>query len=117
VSKDIQQLRDFVEYAGLLRGDEKGEAQVFCDRLFRAFRHQGYKEAGATLEYRIKKKSAQGTSFADLVWKPRLLIEMKRRGEKLYLHYKQWFRQKSGGDSAVSPEFVIAGMIFHPSRV
>jgi type II restriction/modification system DNA methylase subunit YeeA len=91
VSKDIQQLRDFVEYAGLLRGDEKGEAQVFCDRLFRAFGHQGYKEAGATLEYRIKKKSAQGTSFADLVWKPRLLIEMKRRGEKLYLHYKQAF--------------------------
>ena len=31
--------------------------------------------------------------------------------------YNQWFRQKSGGDSAVSPEFVIAGMIFHPSRV
>src|SRR5262244_1125592 len=29
----------------------------------------------------------------------------------------QWSRQKSGGDSAVSPEFVIAGMIFHPSRV
>src|SRR5262249_49338247 len=31
--------------------------------------------------------------------------------------YKQWSGQKSGGDSAVSPEFVIAGMIFHPSRV
>jgi hypothetical protein len=30
---------------------------------------------------------------------------------------RQWFRQKSGGDSAVSSEFVIAGMIFHPSRV
>ena len=29
----------------------------------------------------------------------------------------QWFRQKSGGDSAVCSEFVIAGMIFHPSRV
>src|SRR5262245_47934589 len=29
----------------------------------------------------------------------------------------QWFGQKSGGDSAVRPEFVIAGMIFHPSRV
>ena len=33
-------------------------------------------------------------------------------------HYiDQWFRQKSGGDSAVSSEFVIAGMIFHHSRV
>ena len=29
----------------------------------------------------------------------------------------QWSRQKSGGDSAISSEFVIAGMIFHPSRV
>src|SRR5215468_10840849 len=30
---------------------------------------------------------------------------------------RQCSRQKSGGDSAVRPEFVIAGMIFHPSRV
>jgi hypothetical protein len=39
--------------------------------------------------------------------------------EKAQFSYvlRQWFRQKSGGDSAVSPEFVIAGMIFHPSRV
>jgi hypothetical protein len=29
----------------------------------------------------------------------------------------QWSGQKSGGDSTVRPEFVIAGMIFHPSRV
>src|SRR5712692_857197 len=29
----------------------------------------------------------------------------------------QWSGQKSGGDSAVSAEFLIAGMIFHPSRV
>jgi len=74
-----------------LDGDEKGEAQVFCDRLFIAFGHEGYKEAGATLEYRIKKKTTRSTSFADLVWKPRALIEMKKRGEKLYLHYKQAF--------------------------
>ena len=32
-------------------------------------------------------------------------------------HFEQWSRQKSGGDSAVRSEFVIAGMIFHPSRV
>jgi RNA-directed DNA polymerase len=30
---------------------------------------------------------------------------------------RQWFGQKSCGDSAVRSEFVIAGMIFHPSRV
>jgi hypothetical protein len=78
---DVQLIRNFVEYVGLLRGDEKGEAQVFCDRLFRAFGDRGYKEAGATLEYRIRRRSTRGTSFADLVWKPRLLIEMKKRGE------------------------------------
>jgi hypothetical protein len=88
---DIQLIRNFVDYVGLLRGDEKGEAQVFCDRLFRAFGHRGYKEAGATLEYRIRRRSTRGTSFADLMWKPRLLIEMKKRGENLYLHYKQAF--------------------------
>ncbi len=37
----------FVEYASTLSGDEGGEAQVICDRLFRAFGHQGYKEVGA----------------------------------------------------------------------
>jgi type II restriction/modification system DNA methylase subunit YeeA len=88
---DIQLIRNFVEYVGLLRGDEKGEAQVFCDRLFQAFGHRGYREAGATLEYRIRRRSTGGTSFADLVWKPRLLIEMKKRGENLYLHYRQAF--------------------------
>jgi hypothetical protein len=31
------------------------------------------------------------------------------------LHH-QWSGQKSGGDSAVSSEFLIAGLIFHPSR-
>ncbi|MGE0760082.1 MAG: DNA methyltransferase, partial [Pirellulaceae bacterium] len=87
----VQKIEQFLEYVQLLKGDEKGEAQVFCDRLFQAFGHKGYKEAGAELEFRIKKQSTGGTSFADLIWKPRLLIEMKKRGEKLFLHYKQAF--------------------------
>ena len=91
MSKIVEDLLHFVEYAKTLDGDEKGEAQVFCDRLFRAFGHAGYKEAGATLEFRIKKASAKGTSFADLMWKPRLLLEMKKAGEKLHLHYGQAF--------------------------
>jgi hypothetical protein len=33
------------------------------------------------------------------------------------IFHQQWSRQKSGGDSAVRSEFVIASMIFHPSRV
>lgn len=91
MSKLVDDLSDFVAYAQTLEGDEKGEAQVFCDRLFRAFGHAGYKEAGATLEFRLKKASGRGTSFADLVWKPRLLIEMKKGGEKLQLHVRQAF--------------------------
>ena len=91
MSKVVERIEKFVEYVGLLKGDEIGEAQVFCDRLFQAFGHEGYKEAGATLEARIKKASSKGTSFADLLWKPRLLIEMKKGGEKLHLHYQQAF--------------------------
>ena len=82
MSKIADDLKAFIEYVEILSGDEKGEAQVFCDRLFRAFGHRGYKEAGATLEFRIKKRSTKGTSFADLMWKPRLLLEMKRRPPK-----------------------------------
>jgi len=86
-----RQLQDFVAYAKTLRGDEKGEAQVFLDRLFRAFSQGGYKEAGATLEERVKNAEG-GTGFADLVWKPKVLIEMKKRGEDLSRHLLQAFR-------------------------
>ena len=72
----------FVNYVRSLKGDEKGEAQVFCDRLFRAFGHEGYKEAGATLEERVKLADGR-TKFADLRWGKSLLIEMKKRGERL----------------------------------
>lgn len=60
-----------------LRGDEKGEAQVFLDRFFQALGYDGVYEAGATLEYRLTNDTG-GTSFADLLWKPRVLIEMKK---------------------------------------
>jgi len=35
--------------------------------------------------------SGKGACFADLLWKPRLLMEMKKGGEKLHLHYQQAF--------------------------
>ena len=89
-SETVENLRLFADYARSLEGDEKGEAQVFCDRLFRAFGHEGYKEAGATLEYRVREKGRR-TKFADLLWRPRLLLEMKKRGEKLERHYSQAF--------------------------
>jgi SAM-dependent methyltransferase len=90
MSAAVEPIRQFVEYARTLSGDEKGEAQVFCDRLFQAFGHGGYKEAGATLEFRVKGQG-KSTRFADLLWRPRLLIEMKKRGEKLQRHYTQAF--------------------------
>lgn len=71
--------------------DEKGEAQVFCERLFQAFGHKGYLEAGAKLEDRVSKKGGKGKKFIDLIWKPVLLIEMKSAGAKLNLHYQQAF--------------------------
>ena len=51
-----KRLANFVSWVGVnIEGDEKGEAQVFLDRFFQAFGHAGLKEAGATLEERIKK--------------------------------------------------------------
>ncbi|MDV6295228.1 DNA methyltransferase [Rhodococcus aetherivorans] len=85
-------LAAFVQYRHqYLSGDEKGEAQVFCDRLFKALGHEGLHEAGATLEMRIKKRDSKGTAFADLMWKPRCLIEMKKVGTDLTRHYRQAF--------------------------
>lgn len=75
-----------------LKGDEKGESQIFLDKFFRAFGHEGAVEAGAVYEERIKKGSKAGkTGYADLVWKPRVLIEMKKRGVDLAKHYSQAF--------------------------
>lgn len=75
-----------------IRGDEKGEAQTFLNEFFRAFDHDGALQAGAEFEQRIRKGSKKGkTGFADLVWKPRVLIEMKKRGTDLSKHYSQAF--------------------------
>lgn len=75
-----------------ITGQERKQSQRFLDRFFRAFGHEGTLEAGASYEEAIKKGSKQGkTGFADLVWKPRVLIEMKKRGEDLSKHYSQAF--------------------------
>jgi len=88
----VAALEDFVEYRlTYLDGDEKGEAQVFLDRLIRAFGNRGIAEVGAKLEKRIKKNDQGGTSFADLVWAPRVLIEMKKAGVDLATTYQQAF--------------------------
>ena len=88
-----ESLSKFVNfYRQHITGQERKEAQIFLDRFFGAFGHEGALEAGATYEEAIKKSSKTGkTGFADLVWKPRVLIEMKKRGEDLNKHYSQAF--------------------------
>lgn len=83
----------FIDYCGKhIKGDEKSEAQIFLDHFFVALGYpEGTKGAGATLEDRIKNTQKKTTSFADLVWKPRVLIEMKKRDEDLSIHYQQAF--------------------------
>ena len=87
----VERIQKFIDYVQMLEGKEKGEAQVYCDRLFQAFGHDGYKEAGAKLESRVKRRSGKRKGFADLLWPPRVLIEMKSRGERLEKHYRQAF--------------------------
>jgi type II restriction/modification system DNA methylase subunit YeeA len=87
VANPTSKLKEFVQFAARLKGDEKGEAQIFLDRLFQAFGQPGAIEAGATYEHRVRHDKT--TSFADLVWPRRVLVEMKKRGEKLQKHYLQ----------------------------
>ncbi len=90
----VAPLLAFVDwYSKHVRGDEKGEAQIFLDRLLQAFGQKGCLEVGGTPEFRVRKaaEAGGGTSFADYVWKPIVLIEMKKRGQDLGKHYRQAF--------------------------
>ena len=84
-----EKIQAFVDYVKALKGDEKGEAQNYCERLFQAFEHKGLSESKIELEKRVKGK--KNTKYADLVWDKRVLIEMKKRGEKLESHKAQVF--------------------------
>jgi hypothetical protein len=87
-----ERLEGFVRYRQEhLKGDEKGEAAIFLENLFRALGHEGVRQAGATLEKRIKKRDNGGTAYADLEWKPRVLIEMKKARRDLAKDYRQAF--------------------------
>ena len=113
-----EQLKIFVEYAGKLSGYEKGEAQLFCDRLFRAFGHGGIIEANGQLEARIKFASGR-TKFADCLWapidRPGVLIEMKAKSEKnLEAHFPQvrdyWIEmnpERIFGPGSQKPTYII----------
>lgn len=73
-----------------IKGYERGEGQLFFNQLLQAFGNDGVLEAGAALEDRVKKRKGT-TGFADFVWKPRIIIELKERGTILSKHYEQAF--------------------------
>lgn len=46
-------MQEFVAYVAMLRGDEKREAQLSCDQLFKVCGHASVEHEGATLEERV----------------------------------------------------------------
>ena len=82
-------LSAFVAYVkNNMKGYEKGEAQLFLERLFQSFGNEGILEAGASLEARVKIDIT--TKFCDLLWPRKVLIEMKSSKEKnLTVHFTQ----------------------------
>lgn len=74
---------EFVSYVkDNLVGDEKGQAQLFCDRLFRAFGHKGIFEADGNLEVRVKESETEKTKFIDCLWSPAKRWSLDRNEEK-----------------------------------
>ena len=90
-SNKEKKIKQFLDYFNKhIKGHEKSEGQIFFDRLLQAFGNKGVKEAGATCEELIqKKKNKKG--FIDFTWNPRVIIELKKRGENLQKYYDQAF--------------------------
>ena len=75
-----EKLAEFTAWCGKnITGDEKGQAQIFLDRLFQAFGQSGSLDVGGHPEFRIRKSNEAGgiTAFADYGWKPVVFIEAK----------------------------------------
>ncbi|MCU0444749.1 MAG: N-6 DNA methylase [Microscillaceae bacterium] len=87
-----QTIQDFIQYCQThLRGDEKGEAQIFLDRFFVMLGYpEGIKGAGAECEFRLRNvEGKRSVAFADLFWRGRVLLEMKSQKEYLDAHFAQ----------------------------
>lgn len=104
-----QSLRDFVTWwREHIRGDEKGEAQIFLDHLMRAFGHEGALEAGRYEERVRRRRNGKTTvSFADYLIPKRVLIEMKKRGEDLKKHYTQLEEYWKSLDGQIRPRYAL----------
>ncbi len=104
-----QSLRKFVDWwRANIKGDEKGETQIFLDHLMRAFGHAGALEVGRYEERIRRRRNGKTTvSFADYLIPKRALIEMKKRGEDLRKHYVQLEEYWKSLDSRVRPRYAI----------
>ena len=104
-----QRLSEFVDWwREHIKGDEKGEAQIFLDHLMRAFGHDGALEAGRYEERVRRRRNGRTTvSFADYLIPKRVLIEMKKRGEDLNKHYVQLEEYWKSLDSQIRPRYAI----------
>lgn len=84
-----QKLKEFLLFFKKhIQGSERGEGQIFFEKLLLAFGNAGIREAGAICEERVEKKKGR-KGFIDFVWEPRVMIELKKRGEPLQKHYDQ----------------------------
>src|SRR5438046_1330234 len=97
--------------------DGRGRAldNVFIERLWRRVKY----EEVYVKDYATPREAMQGLAT--------FFVRYNERRQHQALDYRtpaaiyfnssvSMVQTKSGGDSAVCPEFVIAGMIFHPSR-
>lgn len=82
-------IQKFLQWFDKCAGDEKQESQLFFEKLLQALGNPGVKEVGAHCEFRLSKKEGKGKKFADFVWEPRAVIELKSRGEPLHKHFNQ----------------------------
>jgi len=61
---EINKLQEFIAwFQEHIKGDEKGEGQIFFDRLLQAFGNGGVHQAGAVCEERVKKASLLKRGF------------------------------------------------------
>jgi hypothetical protein len=88
---DREKLSEFVAWcAQHVTGDEKGQAQIFLDRLFQTFGQPRCLDVGGATEIRIRqdKEAGGGTAFVHHVWIPVVLVEMRKRGADFGLYTK-----------------------------
>jgi len=92
-------LADFLEFYKTIEGYEKGEGQLFINRLFVLFGFKDATDAGGKFEYRNKYNKT--TKFEDFILVDKILIEMKSRKfplKKAVLQAREYWNRSYKGD-------------------